>query len=300
MTDAADTTFDAIIVGAGPGGLQAAIHLARYNFRVLLFDGGAGRTRHAVAIENYLGLPLVSGTDLIAAGLQQAQAFGVIVARNAVERVDGVEGRFAVAAAGSRLVARYLVAASGGKERYPTLKNLGPHFGRSYFTCVICDGYRTTGKKLLVISPSPGGVRMALAARQLFTPDVAFLAEHVSLPADHRLLLQETGIPLFEGTPVELLGEERLEGVRLADGRVIPCEVVLGGHGFRLNDAYLAGLQLERDAGGFQFSVDASGESSVRGLFVVGTLRAGHAQAVISAGQGAVAALEIASRLVEV
>ncbi len=300
MVSEADTAFDAIIVGAGPGGLQAAIHLARYNLRVLLFDGAIGRTRHAVRIENYLGLPAVSGTDLIAVGLKQAQAHGVTVAPVAVERVDGGEGRFEVVAAGSRYAARYVIAASGARERYPSLKNLGRHFGRSYFTCIICDGYLTTGKKLLVSSPALSGVRLALAARRFFTPDVSFLAEGFAFPEDHRFLLEEQGIPLFQGTPAELLGEERLEGIRLADGTIIPCEVVLGGHGFRLNDGYLAGLDLKRGSRGFQIRANASGESSVRGLFVVGALCDGHSQAVISAGQGAVAALEIVNRLAEI
>jgi thioredoxin reductase (NADPH) len=298
VTSETDATFDAIIVGAGPGGLQAAIHLARYNLRVLLFDGGPGRTRHAAEIENYLGLRTIAGTELIAVGLEQARAFGVSIEQAAVERVSGAEGRFEVEAAGSRHLARYLIAASGGAERYPTLKNFGRHFGRSYFTCVICDGYRTTGRKLLVSARSLAGVRLALAARRLFTPDVSFLAEGFAFPEDHRFLLEEQGITIYQGSPVELLGEERLEGVRLADGTAIPCEVVLGGHGFRLNDDYLSGFTLERDTAGFQIRTNAAGESSVRGLFVVGAQRAGHSQAVISAGQGAVAALEIVHRLV--
>lgn len=294
-----DETFDAAIVGAGPGGLQAAIHLARYNLRVVIFDGGPGRTRHAVEIENYLGLRAVAGEELIAVGLEQARAFGAVVEPSVVERVGGAEGRFDVAAAGTRVAARYVVAASGGAERYPTLKNLGRHFGRSYFTCVICDGYRTTGRKLLVSSRSLEGVRLALAARRRFTPDVSFLAEGFAFPEDHRFLLEEQGIPIYQGSAVELLGEERLEGVRLADGTVIPCEVVLGGRGYRLNDGYLADLRPERESPGSRIRVTAAGESSVRGLFAVGALRDGHSQAVTSAGQGAVAALEIAHRLIE-
>jgi thioredoxin reductase len=204
-----------------------------------------------------------------------------------------------VLAAGKTYRSRFVIAASGARESIAPFKNLPRFFGTSYFTCMICDGYRTTGRKLLVSSRSLGGVRLALAAQRLFTQDVSFLAEGFAFPDDHRFLLEEKNIPIYEGSPVELLGEERLEGVRLEDGTIIPCEVVLGGRGFRLNDKYLAGLPLERDGAGFQIRADASGESSVRGLFVVGALRAGHAQAVISAGQGAVAALEIAHRLVE-
>jgi thioredoxin reductase len=87
--------------------------------------------------------------------------------------------------------------------------------------------------------------------------------------------------------------------VRLSDGRVIPCEVILGWGGISLNDEYLDGLDLERDAEGFKIVTKGSGESSIPGLFVLGALRHGHSQAIISAGQGAEAAIEISTRIVE-
>jgi len=88
--------------------------------------------------------------------------------------------------------------------------------------------------------------------------------------------------------------------VRLADGRVIPCEVILGWGGSSLNDEYLDTLPLERDAEGFKIMRKGSGESSIPGLFVLGALRHGHSQAIISAGQGAEAAIEISTRIVEI
>jgi thioredoxin reductase len=88
--------FDCIVIGAGPGGLQACIHLGRYNFRVLLFHRQGGRTHHAKHIENYLGLPAVSGKDLLEAGLAQVESFGVAVERVKVERVEPREGQFEV------------------------------------------------------------------------------------------------------------------------------------------------------------------------------------------------------------
>ncbi len=80
--------LDCIIVGVGPGGLQAAIHLARFNFRVLLFHRPGGRTHHARHIENFLGHHLVSGPDLLETGLAQARRFGAVVKRARVERID--------------------------------------------------------------------------------------------------------------------------------------------------------------------------------------------------------------------
>lgn len=294
-----ETVFDCIVIGAGPGGLQACIHLGRYNFRVLLFHSPGGRTYHAKHIENYLGLPVVSGPDLLETGIAQAKSFGVAVENARVERVSGRAGHFEVLAGGRTYRTRFVIAASGAKETLAPFKNLYRFFGISYYTCMICDGYRTTGRKLLVIDRTVNGVRTSIGMKRMFTKDVTFLTHGFSLAPRYAALLEEEGIGLVEGRPEELLGEKSLEGVRLSDGRVIPCEVILGWGGISLNDEYLEGLPLERDAEGFKIVTKGSGESSIPGLFVLGALRQGHSQAIISAGQGAEAAIEISTRTVE-
>ena len=294
-----ETLLDCIVIGAGPGGLQACIHLGRYNFRVILFHVPGGRTGHVKHLENYLGIPLVSGPELLETGLAQAKHFGVAVENTRVERVSGREGLFEVQAGGKTHRSRYVIAASGAKETLAPFKNLYRFFGISYFTCMICDGYRTTGKKLLVIDRTVNGVRTSIGMKRMYTSDVTFLSHGFSLAPRYRTLLEEEGIGLVEGRPEELLGETTLEGVRMSDGRVIPCEVIQGWGGISLNDEYLEGLPLERDADEFKIVTRGAGESSIPGLFVVGALRHGHSQAIISAGQGAEAAIEISTRVVE-
>jgi thioredoxin reductase (NADPH) len=294
-----EALLDCIVIGAGPGGLQACIHLGRYNFRVMLFHSPGGRTYLAKHIENYLGLREVSGPDLLESGIAQAKSFGVVVENAKVQRVVAREGLFEVQAAGKTHRSRFVIAASGARETLAPFKNLLRFFGTSYFTCMICDGYRTTGKKLLVIDRTINGVRLSVGMKQLFTSDVTFLAHGFSPAPAYAALLKEEGIGLVEGRPEELLGEKTLEGVRLADGRVIPCEVILGWGGISLNDEYLDGRPLERDAEGFKIMTRGVGESSIPGLFVLGALRHGHSQAIISAGQGAEAAIEISTRIVE-
>jgi thioredoxin reductase len=227
------------------------------------------------------------------------KSFGVTIENAKVERVTPREGHFEVLAGGKIYRSRFVIAASGAKETLAPFKNLHRFFGHSYYTCMICDGYRTTGKKLLVIDRTVNGVRLSVGMKQMYTRDVTFLAHGFSPAPVYRTLLEEEGIGLVEGRPEELLGETALEGVRLADGRVIPCEVILGWGGISLNDEYLEGLDLERDADGFKIVTKGSGESSIPGLFVLGALRHGHSQAIISAGQGAEAAIEISTRLVE-
>jgi thioredoxin reductase len=226
--------------------------------------------------------------------------FGVLIEHAKVERVTPAGDQFEVLAGGKTYRARFVIAASGAKETLAPFKNLHRFFGHSYYTCMICDGYRTTGKKLLVIDRTVNGVRLSVGMKQMYTKDVTFLAHGFTLAPVYRALLEDEGIGLVEGRPEELLGEGALEGLRMQDGRVIPCDVILGWGGISLNDDYLEALDLERDADGFKFVTKANGESSVPGLFVLGSLRTGHSQAIISAGQGAEAAIEISTRIVEI
>jgi thioredoxin reductase (NADPH) len=295
-----DTLLDCIVVGAGPGGLQACIHLARYNFKVRLFHVQGGRTVLAKHLENYLGIPVISGTELLEIGLKQVKHFGVEIENVKVERVTPKGDHFEVQAGGKTWRSRFVIAASGARETLAPFKNLYRFFGHSYFTCMICDGYRTTGKKLVIIDRTVNGVRLSVGMKQMYTKDVTFLAHGFTLAPAYRALLEEEGIGLVEGRPEELIGETALEGVRMQDGRVIPCEAILGWGGISLNDEYLEGLDLERDAEGFKITTKGNGESSIPGLFVLGALRTGHSQAIISAGQGAEAAIEISTRIVEI
>ena len=294
-----ETLFDCIVIGAGPGGLQACIHLGRYNFRVLLFHVPGGRTSYAKHLENYLGIRVTSGPALIETGLAQAASFGIAIEHAKVDQVMPGEGRFTVLAGGKTYYARFVIAASGARETIAPFKNIHRFFGTSYFTCMICDGYHTTGRKLLVIDRTVNGVRLSIGMKQMYTDDVTFLAHGFSPAPAYQAILKEEGISLVEGRPEELLGDRNLEGVRLSDGRVVPCDVILGWGGITLNDEYLERLPLERDADGFKIVTRGSGESSIPGLFVLGALRSGHSQAIISAGQGAEAAIEISTRIVE-
>jgi len=292
------TTYDCIIVGAGPGGLQAAIHLARFNRRVLLLHRPGGRTAHARHLENYLGLPLVTGTELIETGLRQVEHFGVTVLHKPAERVWKKES-FEVKAGEDFFRSPNLIAASGATENFPKILNLGKHFARNFHTCVDCDGYRTIGKKLLLMGNSMNIVRLSFAMQGMFTKDVSLLAVDFSIGEDELELLREDGITVYEGVPLKLIGEKELEGVELKDGRFIACQAVMAGFGMRLNDGYLAGLDLKRDAEGFKILTGHNCETSVSGLFALGALREGHAQAIIAAGQGATAAIEINQRLLQ-
>ncbi|MBA3004389.1 MAG: NAD(P)/FAD-dependent oxidoreductase [Desulfurivibrio sp.] len=293
-----ENNYDCIIIGAGPGGLQAAIHLARYNRKVVLFDQGGGRTRHALHIENYLGLEATSGKELVDTGIKQIKSFGAEFKREHVSSVQSGKG-FTVITDKGQYQAPYVIVSAGAVENPPKIKGMNRFFSRTIFTCVDCDGYHTTGKKLVILGDSLDAMRLAFAMKQMFTPDITLILPDGIMPEDHAELLAEDGITFLVGVPEEFFGDTALTGVKLADGQKVACEMVMLSYDYTVNDSCLAGLSLDREGNGGQLSTDPFCETSVKNLFALGALKTGKAQAIIAAGQGAMVGIEINHRLLE-
>src|SRR5437016_14663547 len=104
---------DAIVIGDGPGGLSAALFLAKNKLDVVVFGEDESAMNFAL-LRNYLGVAEMLGTDFQKLARAQVEAFG---ARTRKERVDkitrGPDGWTVGLASGQRLTARYLVLSEG-------------------------------------------------------------------------------------------------------------------------------------------------------------------------------------------
>jgi thioredoxin reductase (NADPH) len=290
--------YECIIVGAGPGGLQAAIYLGRFNRDVLIIDRGGGRTAHAKSIENFLTHTSISGKELVERGLEQAKSFNVRIEKGIVSSVVKKE-LFEVLVGDIQYSSKFAVVATGVNDNFPRIDNLHRFLGISFFTCVDCDGYKTAGTKLVIIGNSIETVRLSFAMKEMYTDDITLVLYFYDPPDDYKEELRDQGIRLMRGEPKKILGERHIEALELQDGAIIPCETVMSNFGFKLNDLFLKDLSLKRDAKGFKIVVNTAYESSVHGLYVVGPLNTGNDQAVIAAGEGAVAAIDINKRLLD-
>jgi len=293
-----DHLYDCIIIGAGPGGLQAAIYLGRYNREVLLLDRSGGRTWHARRIENVLTHREITGSEIIARGMEQARSFNVHIERGLVLNVQK-NSAFIVSTKDQQYRSRYVIAASGVYDILPPIENIFRFLGTSYFTCIDCDGHKTTNKRTIVMGDHLESVNIALGMQQMFTKDITYIPYRFSLPDTAQEVLEEEGIKVVSVDPVRIIGEREMEALELKSGDRVPCEAIMASFGIKLNDEFLADLPLKKDAVGFKYIVNSSYESSLRGLFIVGPLNTGQDQVVISAGEGAVAAIDINKRLLE-
>lgn len=296
MTD--EQVYDCIIIGAGPGGLQAAIYLGRFNRTVLLIDRGAGRTTHARRIENYLTQKTISGSDIIRIGMEQAMNFGVKIIKEEVLSVLRNKGNFEVSTGTNSYAGRYVIVSTGGRENIPEIENIHKFFARTVVTCIDCDGYHFTDKKTVIIGNSIRSANLAMGMREMYSKDITLVLCIDKLPENYKEELKAEGIAYIVGRPKRFLGNEVVEAVEMEDGTLIPCEMVMSHFGYKLNDAFLDGMNLKKESDNRTYQVNRDFESSLSGLYMVGPL-CGHDQVVIAAGEGATAALDIKKRLLE-
>lgn len=114
-----------IVIGDGPGGLSAALFLAKNQVDVVVF--GEDKTAMNWAyLKNYLGLPAIGGTEFQQVARKQVEAVGAQLRAAHVEEVGGRAGAFTVKTAGETLTAKYLILSEGKGPRLA--KTLGLAF----------------------------------------------------------------------------------------------------------------------------------------------------------------------------
>lgn len=109
--------LDVAIIGDGPGGLSAALFLAKKGLSTVVY-GQNQTAMHWALLKNYLGVAEISGTDFQTQARSQVEAFGARIEDRLVEGVSAANGAFRVTFAGGESAdARYLVLSEGKAPR---------------------------------------------------------------------------------------------------------------------------------------------------------------------------------------
>lgn len=287
--------YDVVVIGGGAAGLSAALVLGRARRRVAVIDAGQPRNTPAAHMQGYLSRDGMSPAQLLETGRAEVRQYGVEVIE---DRVTGIEPGFYVRAGGSVLRARRVLITTGVSDELPDLPGVRERWGRDLLHCPYCHGWEVRDQPLGVLGTSPDAVEHALLVRQ-WSPDVVFFAHNSRLTAAEHRQLTARGIDVIPGEVAGLVVEDdRLTGVALADGRVVPrAAVFVRPVNVPHPDGLLAHLGCDLDDGRFPVT-DRTGRTTAFGVWAAGNAADPRAQVITSAGAGSAAAIAINADLV--
>jgi thioredoxin reductase len=294
--------WDVIIIGGGAAGLSAALILARARRRVLVLDGGRPRNRFAPHMHGVLSRDGYSPIDLVDDGYREVRSADGVIRNTRVVETRAVDDGFdVVTESGAVESARRLIVATGARDVLPDIPGLSEQWGRGVVACPYCDGYEASGRTVGVLLGSAAGVHKVHMILP-YSPDVTvFAALAGGLSADDRRLLEHRGVRLEDRAVSRVVVDgDRLAGLALEDGTVVPLDVVFAEPALVPLDDPLRQLGAARvDSPAGQWTeVDAFGRTSVAGVWAVGNAVNPGALVPLAMGSGATAALTVNGELV--
>ncbi|MGP4022548.1 methyltransferase domain-containing protein [Actinomadura sp. 3N407] len=297
--------FDVAVLGGGAAGLSGAVVLSRARRSVVVVDAGSPRNAPAEAVHGFLSRDGISPLELLEIGRAEVKRYGGLVLPATAGAARSTDGGFEVSLDDGRsITARRLLVTTGLTDELPDVPGVAERWGRDVVHCPHCHGWESRDQPVGVLAThTEWAVRQALMLRQL-TPEVTFF-QHTAPALTERQVAQLTawGIGVVTGPVGSLeVADDRITGLRLADGTTVACSVVVAPPRLVANSGVLTGLGLEPTPHpmgiGESIAADPTGLTDVPGVWVAGNVTDVMAQMMSSAASGAAAAAAINADLV--
>jgi len=291
-----------VIIGGGTAGLSAAIYTARAQLNpvVLKGDQPGGQITLTDSLDNYPGFPDgITGFGLFQALEQQAVRFGASVVSDAVVRVDFNGHPFKLTARETEYEARTVIIATGSDPRKLQVPGEREYISKGVSYCATCDGFFYRDKEVVVVGGGDSALDEALFLTR-FASKVTIIHRRDRLRANPYLqekATENTKIQFIWDTVVEaVLGDDKVRAVRLKNLKTeklqeFPTDGVFVFIGHIPNTSMFEGI-IDMDDRKVIIT-DKRQQTNIRGVYAAGDVQDPiYRQAIISAGTGAIAAME--------
>jgi len=312
QTKAQQSSYDVIVIGAGPAGLTGALYMAREGMDVLVIEKASvgGQVGITQKLENYPGFEEGIEGAVFADRLgRQAKKFGVEIleAQEVVEiRQEGIYWLVGTAD-GSDYSAKVVLLATGARYRQLDVPGEQNLIGTNIHFCATCDGAFYKGKKVLVVGGGNSGFEEGLFLTKF--ADQVDIVEHNPEVKASQILREKVAFTEKMSVTVnhairEFRGDSRLEAVIVEDRATGELKEwhydgVFVFIGLSPNSSLVKDF-VDTNEYGF-IDTDKTLMTSQRGIFAAGDVRADSTkQAAAAAGEGVTAALMIRMYLKEI
>ncbi len=280
-----------LIIGAGPAGIQAAIHAARRKAKVVVLGKTAKSSLGWAWVENlFCVLGEVSGKELLRKGKEQARKFGATFVEADAVRLGKVDGDFLCELEGGQTVkSKALILSTGIARNKSPIRGEEEFIGKGVSYCADCDGPLFKGKRVAVI----GGESAAyVAAESLmeYASDVFLVDPEGAMSTERRGTLSAKGVKLQDKVPTGVEGKSTVQRLTFGDGTFLELDGIFIEMGSRGIMELALPIGIIPNEKGF-IDVDRSQRTEVEGVFACGDITGPPFQVCKAIGEGCVAGL---------
>ncbi|MFJ4173293.1 NAD(P)/FAD-dependent oxidoreductase [Microbacterium sp. NPDC089696] len=264
--------YDAIVIGGGPAGLQAALTLGRMHRTTLLLDSGQYRNGTVQHMHNVITNDGTPPADFRARARAELAAYADVEIRDvAAQAVAGIEGDFVVSLpGGASASARTVILATGVADDLPPVDGLSELWGVGAFSCPFCDGHEHAGKPIAVLGA-------AARAEHLIAMLGRFVGEISAVPVGEPYTEEEIASLEARGARASRAVVDAVaragDGVvvRTADAEHAVAGIFVASGTMRQRASFIPQLGLGMlDSGAIE--IDDFGRTSVPGIYAAGDL----------------------------
>lgn len=284
--------YDVIIIGAGPAGLSAAIYAVRARLETVLIEAAyvsGGQIINTYEVDNYPGLPGVSGMELAQRFREHAEQMGVEFVRQEVKELTVDQEIKMVRTQESVYQAKCVIIATGAHHRLLGVEGETELTGMGVSYCATCDGAFFKDRTVAVVGGGDVAIEDAIfLARGCKKVYVVHRRDELraAKALQEKLLSLENVEIKWNLVPEGIVGDDLVKGILVKDVKtgetgVLDVDGVFVAVGIEPNSGMFRGM-LEVDAGGYIVAGEDC-KTSVPGVFAVGDVRSKNLRQIITA-----------------
>lgn len=299
-----------VIIGSGPAAHTAAIYAGRAKLEPLIYEGllaggiaAGGQLTITTDVENYPGFPEgIMGPELMERMRKQSLHCGARIKTLTVDNVDLRKRPFKISAGTETIETQTLIIATGATAKRLNLPGEDRLWQKGISACAVCDGALPIfrNKVLVVIGGGDSAVEESTYLTKYASKVYVIHRRHelrASKVMQERLFANKKIEMIWDSVPLEVLGDKKVEGVKIkhiksGEEKVVDAGGLFYAIGHQPNTAFLNG-QLDLDETGYIKTKPGSTRTTVEGVFACGDVQDKiYRQAVTAAGSGCMAALD--------
>ncbi len=289
-------TFDVIVLGAGPAGLQAAIHSAGRKTRVLVLGKKEKSSMWKAHVENYLFLnDVVTGEELLASGKQQAEKFGAEFLEEDVIKVERSENAFEILTEDNKqLLAPAIIIATGISRNKSGIEGEREFVGRGVSYCVDCDA-RFYKNATVAVAGNGSAAASGALLMLMYAQKVYLISKRLEISEHLKSQVAESAVEHLDGRWIkEIKGENQVEALILDDSRELKVDGIFIELGAKGCLELVANLGVKLDSSLKFIQTNEKQETNIAGIYAAGDICGPPWQIAKAVGEGCVAGIEAA------